>query len=155
MAKMGPRTKRAFDFFVAHANRGGLHPFDWDRFYRFVRTARRYRSQIWEQDVKQALVEAGFGEDHARELSIVYSHCWRMIAYRSPMEAKEDRFKMSEERRLNEEFHRQTEGHSFRSSTRKGRMSEIKELRRQFDEDYRRQRDEELLRQLDWGNRRT
>ena len=89
MARMAPKTKRAFDFFVAEANKGGLHPNDWDRFYKFVRTAHRYGSQIWEQDVKQALIKAGFGEDYARELCIVYSHCWRMLSgFRSPMAAK-------------------------------------------------------------------
>lgn len=66
--------------------------------YRFVRIAYRYRSQLWEQDVKQALIEAGFGEDYSRELCIVYAHCWRMIGFfDSPMAAKEWRRQAREE----------------------------------------------------------
>ena len=99
MARMAPKTKRAFDFFVAHANKGGLHPNDWDQFYRFVRIAYRYRSQIWEQDVKQALIKEAFFEEDARYLSTVYCHCWRMLGgFRSPMAAKEWRRQAREER---------------------------------------------------------
>ncbi len=98
MARMAPKTKKAFDFFVDHANKGGLHPNDWDRFYRFVHTAHRYRSQIWEQDVKQALIKEGSFEEDARYLSTVYCHCWRMLGgFRSPMEAKERRRRVDEE----------------------------------------------------------
>ena len=98
MARMAPKTKTAFDFFVDHANKGGLHPNDWDRFYKFVRIAHRYRSQIWEQDVKQALIKEGFFEEDARYLSTVYCHCWRMLSgFRSPMAAKEWRRWVDEE----------------------------------------------------------
>ena len=139
MARMAPRTKKAFDFFVDHANKIALHPNDWDRFYKFVRTAHRYRSRIWEQDVKQALIEAGFGEDYARKLCIVYTHCWRMLNPRSPMEEKEWRLEMKYRRQVDEEVRRQVEGYSFRSPmTAKERILEIKELRRQVEEGYRR-----------------
>ena len=101
MARMAPKTKRAFDFFVAEANKIALHPTDWGRFYDFVKTAYRYERSdppIWEQDVKQALIEAGFGEDYASKLCIVYVHCWRMLSsFPSPMAAKAWRRRVDEE----------------------------------------------------------
>lgn len=98
MARMAPKTKRAFDFFVAHANKSGLHQYDWERFYEFVRTAYRYHSPIWEQDVKQALIKEGFSEEYARDLCIVYSHCWQMLSgFSSPMAAREWRRQVRKE----------------------------------------------------------
>ena len=98
MARMAPKTKRVFEFFVEDANKTGLHPTDWRRFYTFVQTARRYRSQIWEQDVKKALMGAGFDEDYARHLSDIYCHCWRMLsAFSSPVAAAEWRRRTDEE----------------------------------------------------------
>lgn len=139
--KMGPKTQQAFDFFVEHANKSGLHSLDWGRFYRFVHIAHRYRSQMWEQDIKQALVEAGFFEDHARYLSDVYTHCWRMLGNASPMEAKERRLGIKDEYRLSEEVRRRVEGRSLS-------ILEIKEVRRQVEKEYFREVDEKLLLQI-------
>ena len=98
MARMAPEMKEVFDFFVDHANKSGLHPLDWERFYQIVRTAYRHRSQIWEQDVKQALINEGFSEEYARELCIVYTHCWRTLSgFSSPMAAKESRRQVRKE----------------------------------------------------------
>ena len=90
MRNMAPNTRRAFDHFALHANRSALHQLDWERFYQFVRTAYRYHSIIWEHDVKQALVEAGFGNDYAVHISDVYTHCWQILGhFSSPNEAAE------------------------------------------------------------------
>ena len=98
MARMAPYTKKAFDIFVMHANKSGLHQTDWERFYQFVRTAHRYRSQIWEQDVKLALIEEGFSEEYARKLCMVYRHCWQMLSsFSSPWAAKAWRERIREE----------------------------------------------------------
>jgi hypothetical protein len=98
MQRMTPRTKKAFDIFVNNANIGGLHQHDWQRFYRFVRTAHRYRSQIWEQEVTQALVEVGFSEKYAVDIGAIYTHCWQMLSRSShPKEAKERRRRLREQ----------------------------------------------------------
>ena len=84
---MSPNTKEAFEQFAEHANRSGLLPYDWQRFYRFVRVAFRCRSKIWEQEVEQALITVGFNKEYANELCTIYCHCWRMLSkFDSPKE---------------------------------------------------------------------
>jgi hypothetical protein len=98
MEKMAPKTKKTFEQFAEHANRSGLHPYDWQRFYRFVRVAYRHGSMIWEQDVKQALMKEGFHEEYAIDISSIYGHCWRMLSgSSSPMGVKRRRKEINEE----------------------------------------------------------
>ncbi len=73
--KLSPKLKQSFDHFVSLANKSGLHPLDWARFYDFIVCSYRFsRSKVSEWHVKRLLVETGFNEERASELAIVYQH---------------------------------------------------------------------------------
>ena len=71
---LSPRAQKAFDYFVGLANKGGLHPLDWERFYRFARVCHIFHVKTNEEDVLRFLVHAGFSEQYARELATVFGH---------------------------------------------------------------------------------
>lgn len=79
---MSPNVKAAFDQFVRLANRAGLHPLDWGRFYDFVIVSHRLRSRLDEEELRDLLVQAGFDQGYAQRLSNIYHHtrhCFRRL----------------------------------------------------------------------------
>ena len=51
------------------------HPFDWDRFYRFVVLAHTRRKGWDAYDVKARMVRYGLPEGKATEMAEIYWHC--------------------------------------------------------------------------------
>lgn len=77
--KLSPKLVKYFDRFVNNANKLGLHPLDWGRFYNFIAHAHSLRSRLTESDIKRMLVQEGFREDYASNLAEVYDHGRRII----------------------------------------------------------------------------
>jgi hypothetical protein len=72
--KLSPMPAMYFSHFVRQANKGALHPLDWQLFYSFIAVSHRLRSKLTASDIKYLLVREGFDEDYAREIASVYSH---------------------------------------------------------------------------------
>lgn len=83
---LSPKSREAWELFVRHANWSQLHPYDWRRFYDFVRTVHRYqRAPLTEQDI-QALALAvpdPRAAERASYLGDVWRHCWGTVDRRS------------------------------------------------------------------------
>lgn len=72
---MTPAAKKAFDHFVARANKSALHPLDWEDFYWFVCVCRRTRLDLYPDEVRWFCRRAGFSIEYAQELSNAFHHC--------------------------------------------------------------------------------
>jgi hypothetical protein len=73
MSLLSKRTRTLLDRFAVLANQKSLHPFDWDRFYRFVKESRR---PVPLEAVRALLIEHGFSVDRADSLAELYEHLW-------------------------------------------------------------------------------
>lgn len=73
--KLPSRSAKLFKRFTALANKSGLHPLDWRRFYEFVRDS-RMRTQLPDEDIARLLIKEGFSEQYARHIAEVYGHLW-------------------------------------------------------------------------------
>ncbi|OOE65899.1 hypothetical protein BZG20_10945 [Salinivibrio sp. IB868] len=71
--KLPPQSQKLFKRFTNLANRTGLHPLDWRRFYEFVRDS-RMRKPLSEEDMVFLLNKEGFPEEYAREIAEIYTH---------------------------------------------------------------------------------
>ena len=72
--KLSPTLKPIFEHFVHIANKTGLHPNDWGRYYNFISNAHRLRSKLTDMDIKGLLVNEGFYHEYASHLAEVYRH---------------------------------------------------------------------------------
>lgn len=72
--KLSPKLAPIFKRFAHLANKSGLHPNDWGRYYNFIANCHSLRSRLSDQDVKLLLVEEGFDTEHASYLADVYRH---------------------------------------------------------------------------------
>ena len=72
--KLSPKLIPIFKHFADLANRTGLHPYDWGRYYNFIANCHSLRSMLSEHDVKLLLIDAGFDDTHASYLADVYRH---------------------------------------------------------------------------------
>ena len=72
--KLSPSLAPIFKHFADIANKTGLHPKDWGRYYNFIATAHSLRSKLTETDVKRLLVNEGFDDERASRLADVYGH---------------------------------------------------------------------------------
>jgi hypothetical protein len=70
---LSKRTRTLLDRFAVLANQKSLHPFDWDRFYRFIKESRR---PLPMEAVRALLIEHGFPVDRADSLAELYEHLW-------------------------------------------------------------------------------
>lgn len=73
--KLPPQSAKLFKRFVALANKSGLHPLDWRRFYVFVRDS-RMRRPLLDEDMARLLIKEGFPEQYARDIAAIYGHLW-------------------------------------------------------------------------------
>ena len=73
--KLPPQSAKLFKRFTALANKSGLHPLDWRRFYEFVRDS-RMRRPLPDEDMARLLIKEGFPEQYACDIAAVYSHLW-------------------------------------------------------------------------------
>lgn len=71
---VSPKLRQPFEHFLNNANRSGLHPFDWSRFYSFIGESHRLRSTLSGDDVASLLTEGGFSPEYARDLGTLYGH---------------------------------------------------------------------------------
>lgn len=74
-AKLPPQSTKLFKRFTGLANKSGLHPLDWRRFYEFVRDS-RMRRPLPDEDLARLLMKEGFSERYARDIAEVYGHLW-------------------------------------------------------------------------------
>jgi hypothetical protein len=71
--KLPPQSAKLFKRFAALANKSGLHPLDWRRFYEFVRDS-RMRRPLPDEDMTRLLIKEGFPEQYACHIAWVYGH---------------------------------------------------------------------------------
>lgn len=71
--KPPPQSTKLFKRFTALANKSGLHPLDWRRFYEFARDS-RMRRPLSDEDMVRLLMKEGFSERCARDIAEVYGH---------------------------------------------------------------------------------
>jgi hypothetical protein len=71
--KLPPHSAQLFRRFTSLANKSGLHPLDWRRFYIFVRNS-RMRNELPDEDMARLLIKRGFSEQYASHIAEVYGH---------------------------------------------------------------------------------
>lgn len=69
-----PRANKFFNEFVVLANKNGLHPYDWERFYRFIYICSPRNIKLTRDDVKRLLILSGFSIQYADYLSDIFEH---------------------------------------------------------------------------------
>lgn len=80
MKKLPKRTKCFFDQFINAAEKElPHHPSDWQRFYDFVHAAHQGRTNLFESQLKELLLNAGFPADSASDLASIYHHGRRLL----------------------------------------------------------------------------
>ena len=77
-------TRKVFLCFLNRANRAGLHPLDWRRFYEFVRYAHARRAKLGTGWLYSTLVREGFNCAQAERLCDAYEHGRNTLAARCP-----------------------------------------------------------------------
>ena len=78
--KMPKKLKMFVDGFVSLANLNGLHPYDWERFYKIVHHAHRYGVDMHPGDVARELSARGVREKMVTELSDLYDFGRSLLA---------------------------------------------------------------------------
>lgn len=71
--KLSAHSAKLFRRFTSLANKSGLHPLDWRRFYIFVRSSRT-RNGLLDEDMARLLIKQGFSEQYASHIAEVYGH---------------------------------------------------------------------------------
>ena len=79
LPKLSPAGQKAFNEFANGANLQCLHPFDWQRFYRFVRVCYATKNDPYESDVAYFLRNAG--SERIREFHRAGLHALPRLLY--------------------------------------------------------------------------
>jgi len=79
MSTMPEEARKSLVQFIFHANKSGLHPLDWRRFYDFIIVSHRLGIELTETNVAPLLEEGGFSPEHARAISNIYHHGRRLL----------------------------------------------------------------------------
>ena len=69
-----PNANSAFTAFARLANRGSLHPLDWDRFYRFVYVCHATHVNPSQDNLVRLLVKERFDEEYAERIASIFGH---------------------------------------------------------------------------------
>jgi hypothetical protein len=72
--KLPPNAHRAFQNFVTLANKGSLHPLDWNRFYRFVYACRATRVNPTHDDLIRLLEKESFDAEYAKQIASIFGY---------------------------------------------------------------------------------
>jgi len=78
------RGRFAFNAFVHQANRGFLHPLDWERYYEFVIACHLMRDEITPEELDAVLTEL-FPAHVAERLAIVYDSGRELLQLAMPV----------------------------------------------------------------------
>ena len=78
--KLPQASEKSFNRFAALANRTGLHPLDWRRFYAFVLHSRS--RPLSEDGMTMLLTSKGFPREYAAKIATVYGHLCEFKAMR-------------------------------------------------------------------------
>ena len=81
LPELSPKLEPSFVQFVNQANKSGLHPLDWDRYYRFVNNSHLWQPELSETDVRHLLGRYGFDEERASHLSDIYRNIRDFIKF--------------------------------------------------------------------------
>lgn len=82
LPSLPPVASSVFETFVSCANMTVLHPYDWERFYDFVRHCAAHNVAVSSEDVQRLLVHAGFERSHAESIADIFHHGRRLLTYR-------------------------------------------------------------------------
>lgn len=74
-----PVALQLFEGFASNANFGGLHPFDWARFYAFVVHCSRHCRWPGHEEIRELCRARGFSENTARQLADCFEHGVKML----------------------------------------------------------------------------
>lgn len=77
-------ARRAFNSFVDQANRGLLHPLDWERYYEFVTVCHLMRDEITPEELDTVLTSL-FPDYIAERLAIVYDSGRELLQFAMPV----------------------------------------------------------------------
>ena len=79
MKKLPPHTKYYFEQFNQDGAAWSWHPNDVDRFIHFVHAAHQGRTKLSEMELKELLIERGFGAKTAEDLAGYYNFGRRLL----------------------------------------------------------------------------
>ncbi|MEL6614214.1 MAG: hypothetical protein AAFQ43_00675 [Bacteroidota bacterium] len=82
LPRLPPGAADVFQRFASCANTTVLHPYDWERFYDFVRHCAAHNVAVSSEDVQRLLVHAGFDRAYAESIADVFRHGRRLLTYR-------------------------------------------------------------------------
>lgn len=77
--KLPAKSSELFSRFCKLANTSTLHPYDWQRFYAFVRQNRTF---IPEHEMQYLLMKSGFSREYASDITSIYLHLAAFKEYR-------------------------------------------------------------------------
>ena len=72
--ELSPTVRESFVRFINAANKKSLHPFDWKRFYKFVRICHSRRARQTPSDIRTMLIRGHFTREKADYLADLYEH---------------------------------------------------------------------------------
>jgi len=82
LPRLPPGAADVFQRFVSCANMTVLHPYDWERFYDFVRHCAAHNVAVSSDDAQRLLVHVGFDSSRAEPIADVFRHGRRLLTYR-------------------------------------------------------------------------
>ncbi|MGI8619763.1 MAG: hypothetical protein ACR2L6_11860, partial [Gemmatimonadaceae bacterium] len=74
MEQLPNGARKIFEAFAESANKSVLHPFDWQRFYAFIRHCHAKRIGLTESDIGVFAARYGFQDEIVSELESAYFH---------------------------------------------------------------------------------
>ena len=72
--KLPAKAQKIFDHFVILANKSGLHPYDWQRFYDFIWHCASHNLELTPRDIQELLIAAEFSEEYAEYIADIFIH---------------------------------------------------------------------------------
>jgi hypothetical protein len=79
-----PKSNKAFEVFIACANKQALHALDWNRLYILVHECKKTRVAPSEIDMIHLLVARGFNEEYAEKIAEIFIHCLECLSPKYP-----------------------------------------------------------------------
>ncbi len=76
---LSPKCQLFFDRFVNRANKRSPYPDDWELFFDFIRVCHNQESELKNTDLYPMLIQAGFPQGPAQQLSFFYKQGWSLL----------------------------------------------------------------------------
>ena len=78
---MDSKAKELLLHFSHVANRGFLHPLDWERFYAFTVYVHQQKLSVDVQDVRDVLTADWWPKDQTEQLAVSYKNSLALLSY--------------------------------------------------------------------------